>query len=339
MIPYRTRQSLRRFIVGLLVAALFLSVAGLVWVLWLNRFVIYTRQGAKFDFSINPEIPTGQVAQRPTETHKVDIYYNEGSDMVLPETTELKQLTGFSVTAEMLQGDIPALSKQLQKLPTGTPILLEVKAIRGDFFYDSGLGPESSKVDTTALSQMIAALNGKGYYLIAQLPAFRDYLYARENVDYGLFNLNRYSLWMDADRCYWLNPASEGTMTYLVQIISELRNLGFDEVVFSDFCFPDTDKIYFKEDRAEAIGTAAKALVRSCATETFAVSFISSDPAFPLPEGRSRLYFSNASAADAASLVSQTGFEDSDVRIVFLTDLMDTRFDDYGVLRPFHPET
>ena len=339
MISYRTRQSLRRFFTGLVITAVILAVVGMVWLLWLNRYVIYTRDGAKLDFSLDLQFPAGEVAQRPTETGGVDIYYNEGSDAVLPETTELQQLTGYMITAEMLQGNIPALSKQLQKLPSGTPILLDVKNIRGDFFYNTNLGPGSSKVDAAALETMITTLNSKGYYLIARLPAFRDYWYGRENVNDGLFNLDRYSLWLDPDRCYWLNPTSEGTMTYLVQIISQLRSLGFDEVVFYDFQFPDTNKIYFKEDKAEAIREAAKTLVRTCSTDTFAVSFVSSDPSFPLPQGRSRLYFSGVSAADAASLVSQSGLADPDVRIVFLTDLMDTRFDDYGVLRPFHPET
>jgi hypothetical protein len=133
---------------------------------------------------------------------------------------------------------------------------------------------------------------------------------------------------------YWLNPASEGTLDYLRQIAAELRLLGFDEVLFDDFRFPDTTNIYCPYDREETIAATAASLVKICATDTFAVSFGTKDAAFPLPEGRSRLYFIGAAAADAANLAQQTGLEDAPIRVVFLTDLLDTRFDSYGVLRP-----
>ncbi len=337
-IPYRIRQLLRNLFSTVLIALLAAAFLFLLWLLWLNRFVVYTRDGAIFDFGINLEIPEGEAALPPTEGPGVDIFYNEGADAIDPVTTELKQLSGCSISAEMLQGDINALCAQVEKLPAGTAVLIDVKNIRGDFFYNTNLGNISSKVSANDLESMIKTLRNKGYYLIARLPAFRDYWYGLNHVSHGLFNLNKYSLWMDADRCYWLNPASEGALTYLRDMIFEIRNLGFDEVVFYDFCFPDTDKIFFEGDKAQAIQAAAMMLVKACASDTFAVSFTASDGTFPLPEGRSRLYFSGISAAQAATLAGQTGLENPDVRVVFLTDLRDTRFEDYGVLRPLSLE-
>ena len=119
-----------------------------------------------------------------------------------------------------------------------------------------------------------------------------------------------------------------------MQIVTELRNLGFDEVVFEEFRFPDTNKIKFTKDKTEAITNAANMLVSTCSTDSFAVSFVGTGPTFPLPAGRSRLYLTNSSAADAATLAQQTGLENTDVRLVFLTENHDTRFDAYSVLRP-----
>jgi hypothetical protein len=138
---------------------------------------------------------------------------------------------------------------------------------------------------------------------------------------------------MDEERCYWLNPNAEGTLTYLISIVTELRTLGFDEVVFTDFRIPDTDAIYFEEDRAETIRKAAEDLVRICTTDRFALSFVGNE-IFPLPEGRSRLYAENVAAAEAAALAQRLGLENPQSRLVFLTDLKDTRYDAYGVLRP-----
>ena len=334
MIPFRSRQAAGRVFTTLLVLALVAVIVIVCWGLWLNRYIVYTRSGAVLDFSIDLNFPEAEPAETLAPTPTVDIYYNEGDNAISPITSELKQLSGYHVTEAMLQGDIAAISRQIQQLPTGTPIMLDVKNIRGDFLYNTSQGYQSEKVDRDALEAMIATLRSKGYYLIARLPAFRDYRYGLANVNDGLFNLNQMSLWMDADRCYWLNPTSDGTLTYLLQIIAEIKNLGFDEVVFYDFRFPDTDKIYFTGDKAAAIEKIASVLVKTCATEKFAVSFVSTVADFPLPEGRTRLYFQGVAAADAATLAGQTGIENPAAKLVFLTDLMDTRFDSYGVLRP-----
>lgn len=334
MIPFRSRQAASRLFTTLLVILLVLAIAIVCWALWLNRYIVYTRSGAVLDFSIDLDFPETEPAETLAPTPSVDIYYNEGDNAITPITSELKQLAGYHVTEAMLQGDIAAISRQIQQLPTGTPIMLDVKNIRGDFLYNTSQGYQSEKVDRDALESMIATLRGKGYYLIARLPAFRDYRYGLANVSDGLYNLDRWSLWMDEDRCYWLNPASDGTLAYLLQIVTEIKNLGFNEVVFYDFRFPDTDKIYFTEDRATAIEKIASVLVKTCATDKFAVSFVSTVANFPLPEGRTRLYFQGVAAADAASIAAQTGLENTRVKVAFLTDLMDTRFDSYGVLRP-----
>ena len=55
---------------------------------------------------------------------------------------------------------------------------------------------------------------------------------------------------------------------------------------------------------------------------------------FEAPRGRSRMYLENAVAAEAATLAAQCGFEDPETRVVFLTEIHDTRFDDFSVLRP-----
>lgn len=334
MLSYHTRRTLRGIIAAVLVLALVAVGVLLIWLLWLNRYVVYTRDGAKLDFSLSAEFPKGELPVSPTAGAQVDIFYNEGENVVTPVSTELKQLSGVYVTGEMLAQDFTRVRENLLALDEQTPILLDVKNIRGEFYYMTNEGRTSEKISARDMNDLIAALKRAGHYLIARMPAFRDYWYGLENVNDGIFNPNRLSLWMDADHCYWLNPAAEGTLSYLTRIVSELRALGFDEVVFSDFCIPDTDAIYFEGDRAETIQKAASDLVRICSTETFAVSFVSSHSEYQFPEGRSRLYFENVAAADAAGQVQLFGVTPAETRAVFLTDLMDTRFDVYGVLRP-----
>ena len=333
MIPYRTRNALRKLCVTVLVIILVAAIMLLCWLLWLNRYVIYTRDGVKLDFGLSLEFPEGQLAVPPTPGVTIDIYYNEGENVVLPENTELQQLSGLYITGEMLAQDIAGIRQQLKSLPAETPVMLDVKNIRGEFYYTTSNGRNAAAIDTAQMDDLIRELKAN-HYLIAKLPALRDYWYGLEHVDDGIFNPNRMSLWMDEERCYWLNPASDGTLTYLVQITKELRAMGFDEVVFDDFRIPATNAIYFEGDRDEALNKTAASLVTICSTDTFAVSFANNAETFLLPEGRSRLYLQDVAAADAAAAATRTGLSDPNIRLVFLTNLKDTRYDAYGVLRP-----
>ena len=218
-------------------------------------------------------------------------------------------------------------------MPPKTPVMLDLKSIHGNFFYSSAVSSNrNSDVDIAAMDGLIRELCDGDYYVIARMPALRDMLYGLNNVEDGLAEPAGY-LWMDTEGCYWLDPTSDGTQLYLISIANELKGLGFDEVVFTDYYFPDTERIVFKEDKQKALADTAKVLVNACASERFAVSFTVKDY-FEAPSGRNRMYLEEALAADAETLAEQFGFADPAVRVVFLTTIHDTRFDDFSVLRP-----
>lgn len=332
IIPYRTRQVFKRIALAALAVLLVLALIWSIWFIWLKRYVVYTSDGAKLDFSLGT-FTQGQVAEEPLPGETVSIYYNEGDNLV-ETSTELTQMTGYYIEIGAMQEDMEAVISQVRQLAAGTPVMVDVKNIYGSFYYSSNVCDQrASSVDTQKMDELIKLLNTKDIYTIARLPALRDYYYGLHHVPDGLPLPGGY-LWMDDDSCYWLDPTKEGTLTYLVQIVTELKNLGFDEVVFYDFCFPDTESIIFDGDRDEALKQTAQTLVKTCTNDRFAVSFVASDAAFPLPEGRSRMYLENAAAADAANIAVQTGLTDPDIRLVFLTENHDTRFDAFSVLRP-----
>lgn len=333
-IPYRTRHALKQGAVITLVVLLIVVAVYLCWFVWLKRYVIYTRdQGVVLDMSLPAQVADGQEALPPPEMETIHIYYNEG-DNAINTSRELTQITGYYADTAALEAGVHTVWEQAKALPTGTPVMLDVKSPKGNFYYSSGVSSDRhSKIETADMDAMIQDLNSRGVYLIARLPAFRDYAFGLSSTSNGLFVKSGGYLWADDDYCYWLNPASEGTLTYLVQIVTELKNLGFDEVVFEEFRFPDTDNLKFSDDKNTALVNAANTLLTSCATENFAVSFVQS-PDFALPAGRSRLYITDGVAANAANIAQQTGLENPAVNLVFLTEVHDTRFDAYSVLRP-----
>lgn len=332
-ISFRTRQRLKRGALIALVALLILGLIGSLWFIWLKRFVVYTRnEGAVLDMNLPEEFAPGNPAQ-PKETTPVTIYYNEGENAI-STATEMTQIVGYYADENALSEGADLVLEQVKALPASTPIMLDVKNAKGAFFYSSTINENRpSYIDTAAMDELIAYLNDNHYYAIARLPALRDYHYGLNHVSDGLPTSGGY-LWADDDYCYWLNPSSQGTTTYLISIITELKSLGFDEVVFDNFYFPDTDQIVFDGDKDEAIAAAANTLVTAGTTENFTVSFVGQNPTFPLPTGRSRLYLVGPSAAQADAMAQQSGIADPSINLVFLTEVHDTRFNVYSVLRP-----
>lgn len=337
-IPYRTRRALKRLVTGFAVLAVLAVVVWGCWVVWLERYVVYTEDGAIFDFELPLQFPQGQLAVPPPSQPTVPIYFDDGSEDLAGELT---QLAGFYVEPELLLSDMDTVKNQLDKLPMGTPVLIDVKNIRGGFFYTTGVegASQADKPGVSAMDALLEYLDSRNLYTIARLPAFRDYAYSLAFPKYGLpaqkNGKNAGYLWMDDDRVYWLDPADDGTLSYLIQIAGELENMGFDEVVFDGFTYPDTDAIYFNnaKTKEEVLADTAQRLVTACAKEHFCVSFVA-NASFKLPIGRSRLYLDGAAAADAAGLAEQTGLENPQISLVFLTTVNDTRFDAYSVLRP-----
>ena len=332
-IPYRTRRTLRSIGICALALILVLILVWMIWLLWLDRYVVYTRDGAVLNFTLS-DMPADRISAVPPEQDvTVSIFYNEGEG-ALNISTELTQLRGYYISGEMLTESMDEVMTLLKKLPAQTPVMVEVKDIVGRFFYSTSLGPAHKSIDPVKMDELIKFLAASDLYAIAKAPALRDYHYGLNNVPDGLPTSKGY-LWMeDGTNCYWLNPASEGTLTHLIQIAKELEGLGFNEVVFSDFRFPKTDKIVFKGDKTEALVNAAKTLMSTGGADRFTVSFMVEDATFPLPEGRSRMYLEGKAAAEAKTLAQQSGLENPEIRLVFVTDVNDTRFDAYGALRP-----
>lgn len=336
-LPYRTRKFLGGLATVLLCLLLVAVLVWMVWIIWLDRFVVYSRDGAQFRFDSSVEHLSGEPVTPPAGDVEVSIFYDDGKGEVVV-STELAQMFGYYADIEALTTDIAAVRGKIQDLTAGTPVMLDVKDIYGYFLYSTDIGPTAGGIDTTAMDSLIAYATSHDLYTIARVPAFSDYYFGLNQTHNGLFREDGYALWTDfrsGRLTYWLDPTKEGTLNYLSKIVSELKRMGFDEVVFTDFRYPDTQDLQFTGDRSAAIAEAADTLATICTTETFCISFEATSGSFPLPvEERTRLYLVDVPAAQVLAEAKVTGLENPEARVVFLTELGDTRYDQYSVLRP-----
>ena len=336
-LTYETRRKLLKAGKIALVAALILTVVWACWLVWLDRHVFYTRDGAVVDFDLTEDsYGQGTLALPPEEQVNASIYYDVG---VTSEelANMLTRMDGYYIDAEMLVNDIDTVRAAVSVLPVGSAVMVELKNIKGNFYYSTTLeGAKTVKdVDIEAIDRLLADMNQRNLYTIATVPAFRDRAYGLSHTNNGLpFVGGGGALWLDEQNCYWLNPGKSGTLGYLQNIAAELRELGFDEVMFTDFRFPDTNQLDYSGNKSEAIQKAANTLVEKCSTDTFAVSFMATGSTVKAVDGRSRLYLQNVDAASAAAAAAKQEAEDPSVNVVFLTDSFDTRYEEFGVLRP-----
>ena len=329
---YKTRRFLLRLGIVVLVAVLLLTVALLLGCVWLRRFVVYTPQGAYVNMNLPASVPVGELPGKQ-ERPNVPVVYPQQTQPQSPDQPAQQRLVGYYITAKQMETDLQTLRQQIAQLPAGTAIMLDVKSIWGYFFYTTHLGPGSSSFILAEIDAFIAELTASELYVIARLPALRDYEYAMNNTSSGLVTKKGY-LWEDENNCFWLDPRDDGTLTYLIQIAKELRSLGFDEVMFRDFYVPTSSKIVFDTDRKEAMEAAAQTLVTACATDSYTVSFLGYIPELTIPQGNCRLYLTGVSAADVQDVLELVTVTDILTQLVFLAETNDTRYDVSGTLRP-----
>lgn len=335
-LSYRAKHRLRRSITATVVIICMALTAFMGWMIWVDRYIIYTREGARLDFELSELPHNGDPAAPPTVPEPIKIVQQEANTDNSQTVIEQVSISGYYIKSSDLKEDIPGVIEKLQALPSGTAVLMDMKTIKGSFYYSTTVGTTVSKdIDQEQMSTLLEFLTEHDLYTIARIPAFRDWEYGLNNVPQGLPKKGgNGSLWMDDKNCYWLNPTNEEVLGYLIRIITELKSLGFDEVVFTDFRFPDTEKIKFEGNKSEAISNAALTLVEACATERFFVSFQNGNYDFPLPAGSARLYLEDVAAADIPLVRQQAVTTNPTIQLLFLTEANDTRFNDYCVLRP-----
>lgn len=330
-IPYRTRRKLSRFGIVFTAVAVIGLVAWLCWVVWLERYVVYSGNAATLDFSVSAQDLSGEVAKPPVAEENVPIYYNEGSD-ALNISSDLPQLNGYYISLNNMKSNMDSIMTTIQRLDPETAVMVDLKDGYGNFFYNTNLENTYISNLSNQVEKLVEALKKRGCYVIARVSSFPDWNFVDKNPN-SCLKSGSYG-WLDEDGYFWIDPTNATGLNWLTSVITELKELGFNEVTLADFRFPNSDKYRFDGDKAAALQEAAAKLVTACGSDTFVLSFAVSDPALALPEGaRCRIYLEDASASSIDGSIAQATVADPTTQVVFVVTTNDSRFNDYSVLR------
>lgn len=148
----------------------------------------------------------------------------------------LQHVSIGDVKANYAEGDI--------KNKKGNGIMLFMKESGGKLNFVSGeslareldVNTDGSTADK--VKQVISELREKGYYTLAYLNCFQDQK-AGAKSELGLYDEGN-AAWYDGEDRAWADPANEEYQDYLIALAQELEDMGFDEIVLNNACYPLT---------------------------------------------------------------------------------------------------
>lgn len=332
-ISYRRGLFLKRLLRTVLVILAVALLLTVVLLIYLEPYVSYDRDGAHLVLQAQQT----DVTPTPTDFTRPQI----DNAQILFEEKEQTDKTilgqgGYYITTAMLQ-DPAAVLDAVKALDEPCAVMLEVKSIFGNYYYSTAIsGAQTADIEVTLVDELMTYLHRNGFYMIAVVPAFRDSNFALEHTACGL-PLSGGALWMDAAGCYWLDPADETVLSYLMQIARELSSLGFHEVAYTDFYFPDSGNIVYSSElsRETLIEQAAEQLTTFFDSSNLTISFVTDSVTFPVQSCSGRLYITDADGSKVERYVQAYATQTSGLEeLVFLANSRDSRFNDYATLRP-----
>ncbi len=330
-IPYRNKLLLKKIFRISLIALAVTLVLAVALLIYLEPYFVYDRTGAHLSYGVQAESTETTKIKDDSHIEPPEIIYLDKT----PEVQTLAEMGGYYITTSMLQTPEKVL-EQLKTLHEPCAVMIELKSIFGNFYYSTGIGgAETASIDTNVVDEIIKYLRDNGFYMIASVAAFSDYNFALANQTSGL-PLKNGALWMDENGCYWLDPASDTVISYLMQITRELATLGFREVAFSDFRFPSSNNIHYPSELTgtQIVQNAAQQLTDFFKGSNIIVSFSIDDTQFPAEACNGRLYISDVDGSKVERFTQTYASFENLTEVVFLANSRDTRFDELALLRP-----
>lgn len=236
----------------LLAILLVLVIAVAASVIYLQQFIVYGADGSRqirlpWQTEEGEPLPEGG-EEDPAGPPDVDVVVQE------PEDQGPKETAAFSLPARPLrQSDWGEFNTLAFEDGSGTynAVVIRLKTSNGTIYFDSASAVsgavevvnepgEDPKETFYALGLFTSR---EGLHTIASMACLRDFKAANADVEgRGLKNTGGY-IFYDGNNSLWLDPAKPSTREYVCALAKEIAELGFDELLLTDFGYPTVGKI------------------------------------------------------------------------------------------------
>ena len=223
----------------LLAILLVLVIAVAASVIYLQQFLVYGADGSRqirlpWQTEEKAPPPDGE-GEAPENQPDVDVVVQE------PEDQGPKETAAFSLPAQALTR---ALWQETEKPSGANAVAVRLKTSNGTVYFNAAnavSGAVETEMDTAAALAAVTAQ--EGLHTIASVACLQDFKAANADVEgRGLKNTGGY-IFYDGNNSLWLDPAKPGTREYVCALAKEIAELGFDELLLTDFSYPTVGKI------------------------------------------------------------------------------------------------
>lgn len=255
---YRGKGTKKKILLAILLCLVILAAAAVIWV---QGHIVYDADGTPY-----VDIPwvAGEEADPQEE---LDLVIEE------PEGLPVQHIL-FVEAAPLTQAALDAV-RTAREDGTCTACLVTLKDRDGTVYFESrtALSGQVETAEDTAAA-LAALLQGDGAEdaipAAARISCLLDPAAARADVEgMGLMNTGGY-IFYDGNNLNWLDPSKEATQAYLSGLAVEAAELGFQEILLTDFSFPtegSLDKIAFPEAGARESLRACLEAIRAALDE------------------------------------------------------------------------
>jgi len=230
---YRGKKSAGR--IALIVLLLLVLLAACTYLI-LQNFVVYDSDG-----SIHLDLPFFQKEDggageedEVLELPPVEIITGETED---PQKETVPPLRYESISVgDVCRTEEDPLNRLLQAGNTG--VVVEVKSDNGFFHYTSPQAHRQAVADDAVSNTLLSAAIAGDVHTAARLSCFHDSFHAFSDMaGSGICQASGY-IWYDNLSSYWIDPSKEAARAYLIAVASECVEMGFDELILTEFGYP-----------------------------------------------------------------------------------------------------
>ncbi len=234
---YRGRGPKWKIVIAFFLVAV---IAAAVSVIYLGEHMVYSSDGRRqivLPWQKEDGPPPAEGGENPPAAPKVDVVVQP------PEEPEPTGTTAFSLPAQALTQTL--WQEALASMPAeANAVAVRLKTADGTVYFDASAvvsGAVKTEADTAAALAAVTAR--EDLHTIACVSCLQDFKAAKADVEgRGLKNTGGY-IFYDGNNSLWLDPAKPAAREYVCALAREIAELGFDELLLTDFSYPTEGKI------------------------------------------------------------------------------------------------
>lgn len=256
--PRRVYRGKRKYgwIISLLLFLLIIALMVGIWVFYdRQKYIRYQKDGLVLDsggLELKPDSPDEQesdILAPPVTNAQVVIELPDFSDMESMVSSRLDTIQALYVSGEKMTAQNLAYYPAILADSTVkyNCLVLNIKGMDGMLRYFSKvpLVDSYSVNGTESLKETLGALKDTGLWLVAEISCLGDSAMAVRNSPISLKNATGGVL--TNEDCSWLDPYNIETRDYIVALMQEMKDMGFDEVLLTNVCLPSGQPIQYSQ--------------------------------------------------------------------------------------------